>query len=612
MKKSLLTIGMLAFCLSLISQPNLSLETFATGFSRLVDITNCGDDRLFVLERNGRIRIIEANGNVISTPFLDIDPRVNSGQSEQGLLGLAFHPDYLNNGYFYVYYTDNSPNSPSFSNTKVSRFSVSDTDPNVADPNSEVILLDTEQPFSNHNGGCLKFGPDGYLYISLGDGGSSGDPQANGQKRSTFLGKMLRIDVDNGSPYAIPDDNPFADDDFTLDEIWAIGLRNAWRFSFDQVTGDLWMGDVGQNEWEEIDFQPANSPGGENYGWRCYEGDHTFNTGNCADMSTMTFPVFEYSNSFQQGCSVTGGFVYRGCEMKGLYGHYIFADYCSGKFWSITPDGNDWNTFELANLTNNNFSAFGENSAGELFVVGHGNGAVSKVVSTSGMLSGTNESCAGETDGTISFTIPTDQLSDALWSDGNTQINRTGLTAGTYGVVVNTSNGCIFTETIDIQAPAQPTIIIGTDGSTLSADVTGSTYQWYLNGNPITDATDMTYVAMETGNYSVAVIDANGCETTSEEVMVDLTNTSERLGFDLASLTPNPFENTLKLQLRTAERTDIEINLSDANGKSIRHESQSVNGFFEKEFNLQDLPSGIYFLTIKNEKGEWSEQVVKK
>ena len=608
MKKSLLTIAILAFCIFLFAQPNLSLQTFASGFSRLTDITNCGDDRLFVIERDGRIRIIEADGTVLPTPFLDINPRVNSGQSEQGLLGLAFHPDYLNNGFFYVYYTDNGED------TQVSRFSVSATDPNVADPNSELKMLDANQPFWNHNGGCLKFGPDGYLYITLGDGGSGGDPQGNGQNRQTFLGKMLRIDVDNGTPYSIPSGNPFADDDFTLDEIWALGLRNAWRYSFDRITGDVWIGDVGQNSWEEIDFQPANSAGGENYGWRCYEGDHSYNTAGCADMSMMTFPVFEYSNSLAQGCSVTGGFVYRGCEMPGLFGHYLFTDYCTGKFWSITPDGSDWKTVELANLNDNNFSAFGESSKGELFVVGHGNGTVSRIVSTSGILTATSETCAGDQDGAIALTIPTDQLIEPVWNDGSTELARNDLAPGTYSIEVKTTNGCVFTEEKEVLAGMPyldlPIITVGADDE-LSTDAVANSYQWYLNGNPIAGATEMTYTALETGDYSLVVANANGCETASDVVSVTVTVTLEQLGFASASLTPNPFENALRLQLLTAQPMAIEIEIADANGKTFHQENLSINGQLDKTFNLQDHPAGVYFFTIKNGKGEWSQRIIR-
>nr|MCU0347218.1 PQQ-dependent sugar dehydrogenase [Saprospiraceae bacterium] len=249
--KNLLTVLFFGiFILKTAAQtPTPSLAVFATGFTRACDITHCGDDRLFVVEQGGRIWILDENGNKLPDPFLNIDPAVGSSGNEQGLLGLAFHPNYPATPYFYVNYTDNN------GDTKVSRFEVSANNPNEADPATELLLLTFDQPFSNHNGGGVKFGPDGYLYIGSGDGGSGGDPQNNSQKRSTLLGKMLRIDVDNGSPYAVPASNPFLTDANTLDEIWALGLRNPWRFSFDRATGDLWIGDVGQDAWEEIDFQ---------------------------------------------------------------------------------------------------------------------------------------------------------------------------------------------------------------------------------------------------------------------------------------------------------------------------------------------------------------------
>lgn len=596
----------LAFTLPLFAQLNISLETFADGFNRLTDITNCGDDRLFVVERNGRIRIIEADGNVLSDPFLNINPIVNSGASEQGLLGLAFHPDYLNNGYFYVYYTDNSED------TQVSRFSVSDDDPNIADPDSEEKILDANQPFWNHNGGCIKFGPDGYLYISLGDGGSGGDPQGNGQNRQTFLGKILRIDVDNGDPYAVPADNPFINDDETLDEIWSIGQRNVWRFSFDALTGDMWMGDVGQGDWEEINLEPANSGGG-NYGWRCYEGNDNFNTFNCDPANTMIFPILQYANSFSEGCSVTGGFVYRGCEMSGLYGHYVFADFCSGKFWSITPDGTQWNTVQIANLNDNNFSSFGEDMNGELYVVGHGNGVVSKITTDVEAASAQNVSCEGMNDGAITFNIPLDQMVDITWEDGSVDTNRMDLTPGTYVVEMTTVNDCEFILELEVEEgtpyPDIPTVTIESD-NTLSSDATGVSHQWYLNGAAIPGATDDTYFPTEVGNYSVVVSD-NGCETTSNVVNVTVLTTLEDLGIEQLTLSPNPFGNDLHLQLSTNGLVEMEMTLSDAFGKIIQQESLPINGFFEKTYNLQNMPSGIYFFTVKNEKGEWSKQVVR-
>ena len=263
------------------TQPSINLQQIATGFNRPVDIVHAGDNRLFIVEQNnGRIRIMDQDGNINPTNFLDIGSRVGSTANEQGLLGLAFHPNYASNGYFYVNYTATN------GNTNISRFTVS-ANPDVANANSEVILLTVSQPYNNHNGGGIKFGPDGYLYIGMGDGGSGGDPGNRAQNTTNLLGKMLRIDVDGGSPYSIPVDNPFVNNGSVSNEIWAIGVRNPWRFSFDRQTGDLWIADVGQGDWEEINMQPAASNGGENYGWRCYEGNIAFETAGCSSVSSF-------------------------------------------------------------------------------------------------------------------------------------------------------------------------------------------------------------------------------------------------------------------------------------------------------------------------------------
>ena len=609
MKRSLLLTPLLLLTTILFAQPNLSLQTIATGFDNPVDIAHCGDERLFIVERDGAIRIIEGNGNVLSTPFLDIDSDVSSSPNERGLLGLAFHPDYLNNGYFYVNYTINN------GNTRVSRFSVSANDPNVADPNSELVLLETFQPFWNHNGGCMKFGPDGYLYTTIGDGGSGGDPQANGQNRNSYLGKMLRIDVDNGNPYAIPADNPFVNDPSTLDEIWALGLRNAWRFSFDQVTGDVWIGDVGQSKWEEIDFQPASSQGGENYGWRCYEADEDFNTSGCDPIGTMTFPIFVYANSLSVGCSVTGGIVYRGCEFPGLYGHYIFADYCSGRFWSIIPNGfGGWISEEIANYADTQYSAFGENLAGELFVAAHGSGTISKISSSSDFLTKTDESCTGEADGSISFSIPTDQLTSIVWNDGSMEADRSDLSAGTYSVDVSTVNGCVFNSSVELEAgsvPDVPVIELVQD-SVLQVYEGGDNYQWYLNGDLIAGANGNSFIPVATGDYTVIVTSNDGCESASISFMFTVSASFEQLGFDKIIIQPNPFESQIQLQLITPQKMEFEVLITDVSGKIVRTESNSVNGVFNASYDLQNLASGTYFVTIKNKNGEWIEQVVKR
>lgn len=363
MKTLLLSLLLLSSSLFVGAQIDMSLALLSGQLSDPVGLTNAGDDRLFINQKSGEIRIMSKAGVLNETHFLDISGQVST-QSERGLLGLAFHPNYAENGYFYVNYTDNS------GNTVVSRFSVSAEDPDVADPASEKVLLTATQPFRNHNGGDLHFGPDGYLYIALGDGGDGGDPEDNGQERQTLLGKILRIDVDNGDPYSIPQDNPFAQTDETLDEIWALGLRNPWRFSFDRLTGDMYIGDVGQGNQEEINFQPASSTGGENYGWRCYEGDLSFNTTGCGPSADYVFPVHVYESNLPVGCSVTGGFVYRGTTFPLLYGKYIYTDYCSGIFWAL-EQGEDgaWINTELFNGADYRYVSLGEDKEGELYLV---------------------------------------------------------------------------------------------------------------------------------------------------------------------------------------------------------------------------------------------------
>ncbi len=360
-------------------QDTIQLQLVASGLARPVDVTAPRGDRsrIFVVEKTGYIRIVTISGGVytlLATPFLDIDALVGSGGNEQGLLGLAFHPNYASNGYFYVNYTNNS------GDTIVARYRVSAGNPNLADPASAQQVLFVDQPYSNHNGGQLQFGPDGYLYIGLGDGGSGGDPQDRAQNTGTLLGKMLRIDVDSGSPYGIPASNPFVGPGNPLDEIWALGLRNPWRFSFDRLLGDMWIGDVGQTEWEEVDLEPAGDPGGRNWGWRCLEGTHIYDTsGNCpTDLSVLDDPVYEYSHS--EGCAITGGHVYRGSPNSVYFGQYLFADYCAGnQLRTLTYTGSAWvrSTHTLAPPSSLNLSrptAFGEDAIGNVYAMDDLNG----------------------------------------------------------------------------------------------------------------------------------------------------------------------------------------------------------------------------------------------
>lgn len=348
------------------------------GLVNAVYLTHAGDDRLFVVEQDGRIRIVQ-NGSLVDTPFLDIDDRVGSEANEQGLLSVAFHPNYAENGRFFVNYTNNN------GHTVIARYQVRPDNPNQADPASEVILLTIDQPYENHNGGQIQFGPDGYLYIGMGDGGSQGDPQNNGQNPDTLLGDILRIDVNheaNGLAYTIPPTNPFLNDANYRPEIWAMGFRNPWRFSFDRLTGDLYITDVGQNQWEEVNFQSANSPGGQNYGWNLLEATHCYQIANC-DSSGFTLPVHEYSHA-EGGCSITGGYVYRGQEFPSLTGNYFFADYCTGFIWSLfsQPDGS-W-VSNLVAQTGFSISSFGENVSGELYILQHRTGIVYQIQSPTG------------------------------------------------------------------------------------------------------------------------------------------------------------------------------------------------------------------------------------
>lgn len=351
--------------------PAIAFQQVTTGLDNPTAISHAGDGsgRLFILEQEGRVIVFDGS-RVLPTPFLDLTALV-SCCGERGLLGIAFHPSYESNGLFYVNYTNNS------GDTEVVRYRVS-ANPDIADGGSGATILTIDQPFANHNGGTLQFGPDGYLYIGLGDGGSAGDPDNRAQNLGDLLGKMLRVDVDGGSPYSIPPSNPFVGQTGARGEIWAFGLRNPWKFSFDRAGGDMFIGDVGQGSWEEIDRQPAGR-GGLNYGWRLMEGNHCFNPSTGCDSGSLAHPILEYANTGAE-CAVTGGYRYRGGRSPSMQGTYFYADYCSGKLWAASESGGNWST-ESVSDTPYLISGFGEDENGELYITHHSaTGAIYRLV----------------------------------------------------------------------------------------------------------------------------------------------------------------------------------------------------------------------------------------
>lgn len=536
-KHLLFLVFMIVPCALLQAQPQLELQPFASGLESPIGIMNAGDDRLFVIQQRGLIRIVDPEGNVSDTPFLDLSGTVSQTGFETGLLGLAFHPEYNQNGYFFVNYTRETDGA-----SVVSRFTADAGNPGLADPASELVLLTVDQPFANHNGGQVLFGPDGYLYIALGDGGSGGDPENNAQDPSTLLGKMLRIDVDteNENGYGIPPDNPFVGDETTLDEIWALGLRNPWRNSFDRYTGDFWIADVGQSDREEVNFQPAGSTGGENYGWRCYEGSMEFNLEGCEDAENYVFPVFEYGHPDETGCtgSITGGYVYRGAIYSGMFGIYLAADYCTGAFYHVSQENGEFEGGELITF-DGQISSFGEDLYGELYVALIGSGEVLRVRETS--------DC-----NPVAMIMKNDIPRELIPG-----------------------------ESIILEAFFHPSL----------------EYQWNLDDEPLNGETGRTLEVTEEGAYSVTVTNPeNECAATSESVAVASDPTSViSPQEDNIAVFPNPATDHLRIE-GLEPGTDTTIELIDTNGTVVFYETNINTG----EFSIPagPVPAGLYLLRI--------------
>jgi len=530
------------------SQINIDLIPYATGLEQPVDIANANDGRLFVAEKDGYIRIIEADGTVLSAPFLDISDQVRSAGQEQGLLGLVFHPDYANNGYFYVSYTVDA------GTVFISRYSVSSSNPNIANPNSRLILYTVDQPAKNHNGGDLNFGPDGYLYIGLGDGGGNGDPGNRAQNLGLKHGKIMRIDVDNGILFSIPPDNPFAGETPGLDEIWAYGLRNPWRFSFDRLTGDMWIADLGQDSWEEVNYQPAASAGGENYGWRCLEGEEPFNDFQCSmNPADYTMPVHVYpNNSTSSGCSVTGGYVYRGANFPRLRGLYIYTDYCTGRFWSLQRAGQgEYENVEIAQFFSYNYSSFGEDKDGELFVAGYSDGVIYNVVDP--------------------LALPIELLSFTAQTTDNKSVDLRWITA-------SEKNSAHF----EIQRSVDGISFLNISRTVAAGNSNTEQVYYFKDEKPF----------FGTSYYRLKQVDIDGSVTYSDVVQVKLNR-----DYLTPNVYPNPVQNehSLTIDFGNISSASVEIHISDMSGKRVysRTFEAGQNRF---EIPVNGLASGMYVI----------------
>jgi len=502
------------------AQPKVKLDTFARGFGAPIGVENDGfSSRVFVVQQNGIIWTLDSNGTKLDT-FIDLRTKVQFN-GEEGLLGLAFHPNYQSNGYFYTYYTKKNT-----TDNLVARYKVS-SNPNRAIIDSEQIVINFSHPtFTNHNGGCIRFGKDGFLYIATGDGGSGGDPNNNAQNKNSLLGKLHRLDVNNPAvTYTVPTSNPFVGQSNVRTEIWAYGLRNPWRYSFDRETGDLWLADVGQNTVEEVNFHAYNSINGENYGWRCYEGNGTFNTSGCSGASNYKYPFFTYGrNGTTGGFSVTGGFIYKGNKYTDLRGYYIFTDYVSGNFWLTKKTDTIFTTVQQTSPKQANISSFGEDIRGELYATNLGNGVIYKIRELCSpfkisVLNKKNPSCYDSINGLIQLTSTNSNGNVTYnWNNGNSGNTISNLGAGKYIVTATDAIGCVRKDSIilskpdslDIKANLNYPICENVKNGSIVLSVTGGTggnYTYNWNDGAIGQVVQF----LGAGNYAVNVRDSNGC-----------------------------------------------------------------------------------------------------
>ena len=580
-----------------MAQPIIDLELITTGFNEPVDIASAGDERLFIVSRHGTIEILYPDLSV--STFLDIDDRVGSGGGEQGLQGLVFHPDYASNGFFYVNYTD------TLGDTHISRFSVSAGDPDLADPDSELLLIYADQPANNHNSGDLNFGPDGYLWLCTGNGG--GPANGNAQDTTSILGKVLRIDVDGGSPYAIPADNPFIGEP-GVDEMWALGLRNPWRFSFDRLTGDLWIADVGGAIKEEVNFRPVSSGGGENYGWQCYEA--SYQSALCDTSIDFTFPIFEYNhNPFTGGYAITGGFVYRGNAYPHLYGYYTTIDYVTGNAWALHSDGmGGWLVDTLGFLVDH-ITSFGEDQNGEIYACEKDAGNIYRLKDLCGSFALTSditdETALGVSDGSIDLTVTGGNAPYSIsWSTGASSEDLSGLSADTYTVTVTDDLGCVQTGVFEVAQLCGPAIDvqvsdITTSSATISWSPSGAglyKVQYItMGGTPgqiTTPDTSVTLSGLDAGAVYVFRV-RNKCSGTTATYTASGAFMTDPLRDGMVSgleVFPNPTTGLLYLQ---SDMQDTPVLIRDVSGNPVMHYNECPD-----VIDLSGLPNGIYILEI--------------
>ncbi len=542
----------LIFSVCILSCSSLSPQTptlffnpvISSGLTSPVDIVNASDgsNRLFVVERGGTVKIL-SGGTLLGASFLDVSSLVGT-DGERGLLSMAFHPAFSTNGFFFVYYADRN------GDVTVARYHVNPAQPNVAEPSSgQVLLAINHREFSNHNGGKLNFGVDGNLYFAVGDGGNGGDPHFNAQNGNVLLGKMMRINVDNFTTapyYSIPPDNPFVTDPDVADEIWALGLRNPFRWSFDRLTHDMWIGDVGQNLWEEVDFRPAGNTGGVNYGWRCMEGNHTYNDSGCNLGSNYVAPVFEYTHNATGGISITGGYVYRGTDYPSLYGKYLCVDYGTGNGWLIQPDGSGgWAVSAVTGLPAS-IVGFGESESGELYAVNIGNNTVYRVQVT----------------GTLPVKLQTFTVAE---KDGRHLLSWTTASSesGTVFEVESSRNGSDFSAIGKV--PADNSRAIASYHFENTAPAGGAVY------------------------YRLKIKEPGGAISYSAVVKMDLAEDN------LVQVSPTLVRNgqlTIKLS-----RSFTSLQIMDINGRSIRKKTLDGNAGIIYE-DLSGLTKGMYIIRL--------------